>query len=70
MDKRNEQSVYLIAEEIIQKDRTPEDGIEEALMYIKNCSNKYRAVSERGFLQYLASKDDAISMIAKKKLDE
>jgi hypothetical protein len=70
LDRRNEKLSYSIAEEIAEKGRTPDEGLEEGLAYIRSRKNKLRVVSERGFLQHLTTRGDRISEIAAKRLDE
>ncbi len=70
LDRRHEKSVYLLAEELVEKGATPEEGLDEGLAYIRSTESNFRTVSERRFLQYLLSRNDIISENAAKKLGE
>jgi len=67
--KKQAQSIYALAEELIEENESPEEGLEEAIRYVGNCKRHFRAVSEVAFLTRLSTRGDDISLIATKKLE-
>ena len=67
--EKRAQSIYALAEELIEENESPEEGLEEAIRYVENCKKYFRAVSEVAFLSRLSTRDDDISLIAAKKLE-
>jgi hypothetical protein len=67
--ERHAQSTYAWAEELIEENESPEEGLEEAIRYIENCKKYHRGVSEVAFLSRLSTRGDDISLIAAKKLE-
>ena len=69
LDRKHEMSVYHVAEEIVEKSISLEEGLDKGLEYVQSTESNFRTVSEKGFLQYLFSRNDELSTIATKKLD-
>jgi hypothetical protein len=67
--EKHAQSIYALAEELIEENESPEEGLEEAIRYVENCKKYFRAVSEVAFLDRLSTRGDDISLIAAKKLE-
>ena len=70
LKRRDEIALYNIAIEIVDNGQTPDKGVNEGLVYIREQMNRFQSISERGFLQYLILRNHATSSIAHKKLDD
>ena len=63
--RRNEETIYNIAEELVEANENPQNGLETALEYINGCKKKFRLVDERRFLMRLSIRDDSLGSLAR-----
>ncbi|MBN2229089.1 MAG: hypothetical protein JW779_05805 [Candidatus Thorarchaeota archaeon] len=68
LDKRYAQRIYDVAASNAEYDEIPERGLEEAIALVNTLRSNSPAATERGFLEYLSSRDDRLGEIAREKL--
>lgn len=68
LDVRHAKGIYDVAASNAECDEDPERGLEVAISFINTKHSKFPGATERGFLEYLSSRDDQLGEIARQKL--
>jgi hypothetical protein len=68
LDIRHAKGIYQEAASDAESDENSERGVEKAIVWISTLHSSYPAATERGFLEYLSSRNDTLGEIAREKL--
>jgi hypothetical protein len=68
--EKQKESIYALAEELIGEYESPDEGVETAVVYVRNNSRMHGHVSVEGFLSQLATRGGSIAQIASRRLQD
>lgn len=68
LDKRHAKMIYYVAASNAESDELQDRGIEEAIALANKLRSNCVAATERGFLEYLSSRDDRLGETARERL--